>query len=230
MIPQPHSPATIEEFAESAGSDNSLSCAPAARLSEIRGGQGRTTLAALEILAAQTRGEPVAWIQPRASTSLYPPDLAAMGIDLDTLVVVNVPPKALEVLAASEVLLRSGGFGLVVADLTGSGSTIATRATSRLARLARQHSARLLLLTEEGVGEVGPLVSLRVRPALERQGDDFRLHVEIERDKTTEAGGSAAPGRVMVRGPVGASEADRVTTNRDRSSGTSVVSIRRRVA
>ena len=85
------------------------------------------TSAAVRILRdAQQAGETAVWIQPQ-SGALYPPDLAACGIDLNALLVVHVPlpsgpnptrawPHAL--CKAAELLLRSGAFGIIVLDFT----------------------------------------------------------------------------------------------------------------
>lgn len=178
---------------------------------ELRGGVGRTSFAMLEVARAQQRGEPVAWIQPaRGLDAVHAVDLEAAGVDLETLVVVRVPPRVFEVLAAAEVLLRSGGFGLVVCDLSGSMAGIATRATSRLARLVREHDARAMLLTDEGVGEVGPLVRLRVRPRLQRAPEAVDAPVlvaEVQRDKRGDRRGLPQP---RMAWPEGASAFDRV--------------------
>lgn len=141
---------------------------PEGRLTELSGaaGSARTSLALGAVRAAQAEGEPVAWIQA-AGGFLYPPDAAACGVDLAALVVVHVPPARGEAGAfrAAEILLRSGAFGLVVADLRGT-----VRATSgmqsRLAALAREHGSRVLLITERSAAaeSLGPLVSLRVEP------------------------------------------------------------------
>src|SRR5688572_30810068 len=66
---------------------------PRDRVIELSGHvmSARTTAAVALVIQAQARGEPVAWIQPEGG-SLFPPDLAASGVDLDALIVVHVPP------------------------------------------------------------------------------------------------------------------------------------------
>ncbi len=142
---------------------------PEGRLTELSGaaGSARTSLALEAVRAAQADGEPVAWIQT-AGGLLYPPDASTCGVDLHALVVVHLPAERGEagIFRAAEILLRSGAFGLVVADLRG-----AVRATtgmqSRLASLAREHGSRVLLITERTAAaeSLGPLVGLRVEPA-----------------------------------------------------------------
>ncbi len=68
------------------------------------------------VLQAQLKGEPGAWIT-LLDSSFFPPDAACSGIDLDALPVIRVPdPQAAA--RAADKLARSGGFGLIVIDLT----------------------------------------------------------------------------------------------------------------
>ena len=144
------------------------------RLSELAGGRssGRTTAAVSLVIRAQSLDEPVVWVQPR-NGSLYPPDLADSGVDLDALVVVNVPPEPRHLARAAELLLRSGAFGLVVVDLT-AGVPRGDAWQGRLSALARQHDCRVVLLSEvtrcaEEAPSLGPMVGLRVMPSCERR-------------------------------------------------------------
>ena len=68
------------------------------------------------VLQAQLKGEPSAWIT-LLDSSFFPPDAACSGIDLDALPVVRVPDPSAAARAADK-LTRSGGFGLIVVDLT----------------------------------------------------------------------------------------------------------------
>ncbi|HEY6881562.1 MAG TPA: hypothetical protein VI299_26230 [Polyangiales bacterium] len=121
------------------------------------------------IARAQAEGEPVAWIGARDMAGFYPPDFAQAGIDLASLVVVRMPvePGSHALLRASEVLLRSGAFGLVVIDF---GGTALPRGElswqARLSGLVRKHEARMVLLTGSAhdAPSLGPLVGLRVTP------------------------------------------------------------------
>jgi len=131
---------------------------PQGRLTEIARlpSGAQLTLAASCVVGAQVRGEPVAWLQP-AGGSLFPPDLAESGVDLDALLVVHVPAAAgrAGLCKAAELLLRSGSFGLVVIDLVGSAgegagaaSELQLQAQSRLLGLAREHDSAVLLLSD----------------------------------------------------------------------------------
>jgi recombination protein RecA len=137
----------------------------------------RTSAAVGVLRDAQQAGETTAWIQPQGGT-LYPPDLAACGIDLDALLVVHVPrphagpntpnpdrahPHAL--CKAAELLLRSGAFGLVVLDFTHGTPPSGREAwQGRLLGLARQHGSHVVLLTEKSTASdsLGTLIGARV--------------------------------------------------------------------
>ena len=161
---------------------------PRGRLVELSGDgrAARTTTAVSLLIRRQAEGEPVAWVQPEGG-SLYPPDLAASGVDLDDLVVVRVPvrTRAAELARAAELLLRSGAFGLVVVDLT-DGRPRGSAWQSRLAGLARQHDATVLLLTDAQAtaASAGPMVALRVEPVRERRAPGrFAVTHRVVRDK-----------------------------------------------
>lgn len=120
----------------------------------------------------QQQGETTVWLQPTGGP-LYPPDLADAGIDLESLVVIHVPVSAGPhgACKAAELLLRSGAFGLLVLDLSagvppGSGEAW----QGRLLGLARQHHARVVVLTVKPTHatSLGPLVGMRIEPKRQR--------------------------------------------------------------
>ena len=163
---------------------------PRARLVELSGAHAcaRTTTAVSCVVEAQARGELVAWVQPKDG-ALFPPDLHAAGVDLDSFIAIHVPlhggPFAL--VRAAEWLTRSGAFGLTIIDLTEAVPPGAsTNWQGRLQGLLRQHDGRILLLTSNAYEDPssGPLVGLRVEP---RRGplhdEQFELHSAILKDK-----------------------------------------------
>lgn len=161
------------------------------RLSELSGGasSGRTTAAVSLVIRAQAQDEPVVWVQPEGG-ALYPPDLSDSGVDLDALVVVQVPRDRRNLARAAELLLRSGAFGLVIIDLT-AGAPRGDAWQGRLSALARQHDSRVVLLSEASPSSpsLGPMVGLRVAPERERRGPGrFIVEHRILKDKL---GGSA---------------------------------------
>lgn len=205
-----------------------LETVPSGRIVEICG-RARASVGAHILAAVQARGEPVAWIAPR-SAGLFPPDLAAAGLDLDALLVVHVPegdPRAGP--KAAELLLRTGALGAVLLDATGAlgapsasgrreaGAVVRTPSGSattawqgRLLGILREHDARLVILSPgEPAGEsLGPLVSVRLALSCRRVeraegGHVFEVRARVTKDKSGALSGSA-PRLEVRRGPLGA--------------------------
>ncbi len=160
---------------------------------------GKLSTVARLVARAQAEGEPVAWVAARDATSFYPPDFARAGVALAQLIVVRVPPEqgAHVLVRASEVLLRSGAFGLVVIDF-GAAPLLDPHAEprastprgelawqSRLAGLARMHLARVALLTSSPREQpsLGPLIGLRIEPHLRCEGARVVLAAEVLKSK-----------------------------------------------
>ncbi|MCY1058321.1 hypothetical protein [Nannocystis sp. SCPEA4] len=166
--------------AESAASPASfVTLAAPGKLIEVSGGAAgaRLTTAVALVRQAQLEGETTAWIQP-VGGPLFPPDLADSGVDLDALIVVHIPEDrgSAGIARAAELLLRSGGYGLCVLDLSAPPPPRADASErsapapgqhvpenmpdrpcprglhgsawqARLAGLARAHGCRVVLLT-----------------------------------------------------------------------------------
>jgi recombination protein RecA len=142
---------------------------------------------------AQTRGEPTAWIAV-GSTTFYPPDLAAHGVDLGALPVVRVATNT-DAARAADILVRSGSFGVVVLDLSQAvTATFPTGSQTRLTGLAKKHRTVLLALTRRNGGGradrrsaaegLGSLISLRGEGARVRSGfDRFTWTLQAVKDK-----------------------------------------------
>jgi recombination protein RecA len=170
---------------------------PAGRLIEIASAPGGAQMtAAVACLGhAQARGETAAWVQ-LASGALFPPDLADSGIDLDALLVVNVPLRAgaFGPVKAAELLLRSGGFGCVIVDVRAPRSTTRERGLDRdsawqgrLLGVAREHDSVVVLLSDGGshAGSLGPLVSVCIEPHRRRvQRGVFAVEHRVRKDKS----------------------------------------------
>jgi RecA/RadA recombinase len=181
------------------------------QLLELSGAQpGKLSTAARLVAHAQNEGEPVAWVAFRDDASFYPPDFVALGIDLAALVVVRLPQTkgnaaTHTLVRASELLLRSGAFGLVIVDF---GKKPVPRGElawqARLSGLVRMHEARLVLLTGSAREQpsLGPLIALRVEPESTREGSRVVLRQQVLKSKL---GASAALLSPDVRSmPVGA--------------------------
>jgi hypothetical protein len=140
------------------------------------------------VIQAQARGDLVAWVQPKDG-GLFPPDLEAAGVDLDSFIVIHVPHHAgsFALVRAAEWLARSSAFGLTVIDLTQAsppGSSVNWQ--GRLQGMLRQHESRILLLTSSAYEEPssGPLVGLRVEPLRGPLHDDqFEVRTQVLKDK-----------------------------------------------
>jgi len=135
------------------------------------------------VLEAQRRREPVVWIG-RRSCPFFPPDVADAGVDLAALPVVWAPGP-IEAARAADLLVRSGGFGLIVADL-GPRSRLPLAAQTRLASLARRHDTALIFLTEKAADRpsIGSLVAVRAHAArVGRDDGRFRCEAHVVKDK-----------------------------------------------
>lgn len=193
------------------------------RLTEISGGaaSARITTAVALVRQAQLEGETTVWIQPVLGP-LFPPDLADSGVDLDALVVVHIPEERgpVGIARAAELLLRSGGYGLCVLDLSAPPrpahpvpENMPSRPCppglrgnawqARLAGLARMHGSRVVLLTRSGArrDSLGPMIGLRVAPHRERRGPGvFAVRPDVLKHK---GGSPCAPTWELRRGPWG---------------------------
>jgi recombination protein RecA len=197
---------------------------PRGRLAEICRGGAQTSATVAMLCAVQARGEQVAWVASR-SAGLYPPDWHQHGLDLDTLLVVHVPDgDATAGPRAAEMLLRTGALGAIVLDLTSSLRSTKPKGTvlrgdawmGRLLGLAREHGARVLLLSPEDheAPSLGALVSVRLAARRVRTeaatvalGDAW-LGLEVLKDKSgIVAGVGVAEAPVVVEEKPGVREA-----------------------
>lgn len=139
------------------------------RLIEIsgQGNSARSSYAAALLAAAQCQGELAAWVEGTQG-GLYPPDLAACGIDLAALAAIRVPAAAGPHgrVRAAELLLQSGAFGCVVVDLLAGAPPRPEIWQGRLLRLVRLHQGAVLLLTDKPASacSAGPLIGQRLQP------------------------------------------------------------------
>jgi len=205
--------------------------ASAGRIVELCG-EAQTTAAVTLLAQVQREGETAAWIQ-LVGGDLYPPDLAAAGVDVEALIVVHTPISAATgsgsssgpsyrqagagQCRAAELLLRSGAFGLVILDFTRGEPQGSTAWQGRLLGLARQHEARVVVLRERvgrelATSSLGPLTSLRIASRIERSRlpDDppnFRPRTGCfalhHEVLRNKSGGPLEPAVTQLRGPWG---------------------------
>jgi len=173
-------------------------------------GPGKLSVAVRLVARAMQAGEPVVWITPREAASFYPPDLRALGIDLDALSVVRMPDSAGShgLVRAAEVLLRAGAFGLVVLDLSHAQLPRGQLSwQSRLSGLVRLHASRLLLITSSPSESpsIGPLVSLRIEPNYDKTAAQGSSRATLlQRTLKSKLGNASDPSPDVRRLPAGA--------------------------
>ena len=102
---------------------------------------------------------------------------------------VNVPQRAgpFGAVKAAELLLRSGGFGLLVLDVREAAPARDAAWQGRLLGVAREHDSRVLLLSDgtSHAGSLGPLVSVCIEPHRRRvQRGVFAVEHGIRKDKS----------------------------------------------
>jgi len=146
-------------------------------LTELVGGSRSANVSAASrlILATQIAGEQVAWVATHRAV-FFPPDMAAAGIDLASLPVIwaEEPMQtgrrfAGRAVRASEQLLRSGAFGLVVIDLAPD-LQINEAGQGKLLRLAETYNAQVLIIRQKRTDGVysGSLVTVRMESSRKR--------------------------------------------------------------
>ena len=121
---------------------------PRGRISELAGPRsaGRTGLACQAAASATRARETIAWVDPE--DALDPEAAAAAGVDLARTLWVR-PRQAVDALRATEILLRAGGFGLVVLDVDAGLGRAGAGVWPRLAHAAEQTRTALLVVTPE---------------------------------------------------------------------------------
>jgi len=164
------------------------------RLVELSGQDSAAHLTAAFglVLDTQLCGDRAAWVTFEQS-AFFPPDVAAGGVDVESLPVVRIA-NAVAAGRAAEHLVRSGGFGLVVIDLSSGVGDPHTRTTgavfpvpllTRLLGLARAHHAVLLLLTKKSpdTPSLNSLISLRADAQWCARDGRYDVRVRALKDK-----------------------------------------------
>ena len=161
------------------------------RLVELSGTGANCAMsyALLLVHDAQMRGEPVAWVTTMERT-FHPPDAAAMGVDLDALIVVRASDMR-AVAGAADRLIRSGALGLCILDFQCEHGRIPMAIPSRMAGLARHHEAAVVCLTEKSaeMASLGPLVSLRLQASRGTIDEDGEARCRLDVVKDRQRGG-----------------------------------------
>lgn len=177
------------------------------RLVEVSGGQAAAHLTAAFglVLEAQLCGDQAAWVTLEHS-AFFPPDVASGGVDVEALPVVRVSDVRGAGRAADH-LVRSGGFGLVVIDLSGERSeerpaSLPVPVLTRLLGLARAHDVAVLILTRKSpeTASINSLVSLRADAQWSACDGRYDVRIRAIKDKR---GGPGWTHLEACRGPAG---------------------------
>jgi len=173
------------------------------RLVELSAGAdaARLTAAFGLVIDAQLRGDRAAWVTLESSV-FFPPDAIESGIDLDALPIVRVPDVRLAGRAADH-LTRSGGFGLVVVDLSGmEHADVPAPLLTRLLGLARRQDVAVLILTKKSheSSSIHSLISLRADARWRIASGRYEVCVRVLKDKRSGPGWTHVE---MCRGAVG---------------------------
>ncbi len=219
-LPLPVPPGVVR--AVRLGNNTRLAPAPASwnldelrgRLTEISGLSDSSCLTQAfgVVLDAQHQEEPVVWVT-RQESAFFPLDAWCSGVDLNALVVVRLLDED-AILRATDRLARSGGFGLVVADLSSSSDKATTlgraqppyvpmAAQARLRSLAHRHDMAIVFLTRKTRKQpsLGSLISLRAEARRSRNNDGlFSCALNVLKDKHRGPGWTHDE---VVRGPDG---------------------------
>lgn len=123
---------------------------------------GRSALAARLLGAATRRG-----LGAIVGVRLFPPALAAAGVRLERLLVVDAE-EPVQVARAADVVIRSGAFTVVVIPALPSGRGTGSATWTRLASLTHRANALLIAVGDEASAELRYFASVRLATAIER--------------------------------------------------------------
>ena len=185
------------------------------RVCEIVGqvGSGRTTIGARFVAAATRAGEVVAWIEE--SRSFAPADIAAGSANLDRVLWASVSDRRGQhgfdsagrfrryrfsaVFKAAELVLKAGGFGLVVIDSGGS-PPLPQNIALRLAREAERSGTAVVVIAPHRICGTFAALSLqltrleasfnRLTPASPAVFDGCVIHAATVHNKLGRTGSS----------------------------------------
>jgi cell division inhibitor SulA/protein ImuA len=123
---------------------------------------GRSALAARLLAAATRRG-----LAALIGIELFPPALAAAGVRLERLLLVDAATP-LDAARAADVVVRSGAFTVVVVPALPSGRGTGAATWTRLASLAHRANAALVALGDDASAELASFATVRVETAIAR--------------------------------------------------------------
>lgn len=134
---------------------------PRGRIVEVSGSGGRMSVALSALASATAQGLLTAFVDPSDALDVSAAD--ARGIDLSRMLWVRIAGPA-QFLQATELLLSSGGFGLVVLYLAGVAAAPRMALWPRLVQRAEHAGASLLLLSDAPLAGSYAAATLRMEP------------------------------------------------------------------
>jgi hypothetical protein len=152
---------------------------PLGALSEVSGApsSGRTSLSLALLANTTSRGELAGWID--CADAFDPPSAERLGVDLDRVLWVRAR-SAEEALRASEQLIRTEGFPLVLLDWHADLPAPGTASWIRLTRVAAATRTALLLSSAERLAGAHAELALCMQPARARFSGTPTLLEELE--------------------------------------------------
>jgi hypothetical protein len=138
---------------------------------------GRTSLALILLAATTARGELAGWVD--GVDAFDPISAERLGVDLDRVLWVRTPSWR-ETLAATERLVQTEGFPLVLLDWTARPAGPSAASWLRLTRLAAASRTTLLLLSTERLAGAHAALAIEMQPAQARFTGTPALLEELE--------------------------------------------------
>jgi len=137
-------------------------------------GAGRLTYAARFAAEETKASRPIAWVDVKGT--LYPPALAAHGVDLSRVLMVKSEDE--RVVYAAEQIVSSGAFGLVIA--TGLDALLNASRARRLQTEAEGRSVSVLLVLDPPAA--ARMTNAVLKLELTRRGRGIMM--EVKKDRT----------------------------------------------
>jgi hypothetical protein len=180
-----------------------LSSLPRGSITEILGDRstGRTALAQSMLTIATLGGEVAAWID--SDDSFDPASAARAGADLGKLLWVQCAHRLETAVKAADMVLHSGGFGLIVLDLCDVPSIALQRIPLsywyRLRRAVEHTPSMLLVLARQSVARSSTQQFTMTQSMLEWRGlPPFQTMVRLESEAVSKKPFEASPIKLDV--------------------------------
>lgn len=132
-----------------------------------------------------------AWILPsakRGESLFFPPDFQSAGIDCSRIPIIR-STSVVDSFGIAEKLIRSGGFSLVVLDLT-EGKRVRGSTVGRISSMAQKYQSLVLCLTRNPPGHpsLDPMVFIHVHVDACLKNGIYQVRASVQKDKTQAPG------------------------------------------